>query len=235
MSRCARVRDRAWVVAAALLVAEVWVGAPRCAHADAPGKPAPRQASAAPKSAAPAAKAPYAATPKHPGVLRLKRAGKTVTVTLVKDGQVTADGAEGLAEVMKHRSGAKHAVDGALAMLLASVSDHFGGKVIDVVDGFRPPPGHSNHNTGKAIDLRVEGVPIEVVRDYCQSLDGAGVGFYPAGKYVHLDARKRGRTWTEESPSGHGEGATASTQRRTTGSPKTPSKPPQPAGTTKKH
>ena len=52
------------------------------------------------------------------------------------------------------------------------MSNHFGSRRIDIISGFRPYSPtqytpHSNHNIGHAVDFRVEGVPNEVVRDFC--------------------------------------------------------------------
>jgi hypothetical protein len=179
----------------------------------------------------------FAAAPKHPGVLKLERGGRSTTIALLEGDQLSTKGLDKPGDVLAHKSGAKHAIDGPFARLLVDVSDHFGGRTLHVVDGFRPPPGHSNHNLGKAIDFRVEGVPVDVVRDYCATLDGAGVGYYPGGGYVHLDARKRSRSWTDDSPPAPKTSAkrTSSTARTSgPGSTHTPSGAGHPSGTTKK-
>src|SRR5262245_2752790 len=87
------------------------------------------------------------------------------------------------------------------------VSDHFGGRPIHVVSGFRPYSPkqytpHSNHNHGKAIDFMVEGVPNTVVRDYCRQFQNSGVGFYPNSTFVHLDVRTAKAFWIDYSKPG---------------------------------
>jgi uncharacterized protein YcbK (DUF882 family) len=52
----------------------------------------------------------------------------------------------------------------------------------------------SLHMEGKAIDIRVEGVPLADLRDAAVSLAAGGVGFYPRGDFVHLDTG-RVRYW----------------------------------------
>ena len=47
---------------------------------------------------------------------------------------------------------------------------------------------------GKAIDVRVAGVPLEGLRDAALSLQVGGVGFYPREQFVHLDTG-RVRHW----------------------------------------
>lgn len=43
---------------------------------------------------------------------------------------------------------------------------------------------------GRAIDIRIDGVPLADVRDAAISLQAGGVGFYPRSKFVHLDTGK---------------------------------------------
>lgn len=46
---------------------------------------------------------------------------------------------------------------------------------------------HSQHIEAKAIDIRVPGVPAAELRDAALSLNAGGVGYYPAGQFVHVD------------------------------------------------
>ncbi|MBO3717385.1 MAG: DUF882 domain-containing protein [Candidatus Accumulibacter sp.] len=48
----------------------------------------------------------------------------------------------------------------------------------------------SLHMEGRAIDIRIDGVPLADVRDAAMSLQAGGVGFYPRSKFVHLDTGK---------------------------------------------
>lgn len=45
----------------------------------------------------------------------------------------------------------------------------------------------SLHMQGRAIDVRLEGVPVVDLRDAAMSLQAGGVGFYPRSEFVHLD------------------------------------------------
>jgi uncharacterized protein YcbK (DUF882 family) len=54
---------------------------------------------------------------------------------------------------------------------------------------------YSQHILGKAIDIRVEGVPAAEVRDAALSLKAGGVGFYPSSQFVHVDVGPV-RQWT---------------------------------------
>ncbi|MGH7328661.1 MAG: DUF882 domain-containing protein, partial [Polyangiaceae bacterium] len=61
---------------------------------------------------------------------------------------------------------------------------------------------HSNHNLGRAMDFRVEGVPNEALRDYCRTLKNVGVGYYPNSTFVHLDVRTTPAYWIDFSKPG---------------------------------
>ncbi|MDO9366682.1 MAG: DUF882 domain-containing protein [Methylotenera sp.] len=52
----------------------------------------------------------------------------------------------------------------------------------------------SLHTQAKAIDLNVEGVPLNELRRAAIALHGGGVGYYPNSNFVHIDIG-RVRTW----------------------------------------
>lgn len=52
----------------------------------------------------------------------------------------------------------------------------------------------SLHMVGKAIDIRVPGVPLTTLQRAAVSLKGGGVGFYPEPNFVHVDVG-RVRYW----------------------------------------
>ena len=54
---------------------------------------------------------------------------------------------------------------------------------------------HSEHIEAKALDLRVPGVSAALLRDAALSLAAGGVGYYPAGGFVHVDVGPV-RQWT---------------------------------------
>ena len=53
---------------------------------------------------------------------------------------------------------------------------------------------HSLHMDGKAIDIRLPGVPLAELRDAALSLKAGGVGYYPREQFVHIDTG-RVRVW----------------------------------------
>ena len=52
----------------------------------------------------------------------------------------------------------------------------------------------SQHLLGKAIDVRLRGVPIEDLRDVALAMRRGGVGFYESSDFVHIDTG-RVRSW----------------------------------------
>ncbi len=76
-----------------------------------------------------------------------------------------------------------------------------------IISGYRTPEtnamlrgrsdgvaSHSLHMDGKAIDIRVAGVPLHALRRAALSLRAGGVGYYPASDFVHVDVG-RVRAW----------------------------------------
>ncbi len=92
---------------------------------------------------------------------------------------------------------------GRLMRALAYLADHFNGRTIVVVSGFRSDANESSrHGNGRALDIRVEGVSNETLRDYCLTLSKVGVGYYPRGNFVHIDVRSEAVYWVDWSRPG---------------------------------
>jgi uncharacterized protein YcbK (DUF882 family) len=110
-------------------------------------------------------------------------------------------------ERLMRQGEATHPPDPRLVALVAVVSNHFGGRTLEVVSGYRAYTPtqytpHSNHNFGKALDFRVQGVRNEELRDFCRSLRNAGCGYYPNSTFVHLDVRDAKAYWVDLSRPG---------------------------------
>lgn len=100
------------------------------------------------------------------------------------------------------------AIDTGLLDLLSRVKLALGSaQPLQVISGYRSPATnhvlsehssgvakHSLHMEGKAIDIRIPGVPLAELRRTGLALKGGGVGYYPASDFVHLDVG-RVRTW----------------------------------------
>lgn len=100
-------------------------------------------------------------------------------------------------------------VDGTLTVVLQCIREHF-GKPVTITSGYRTAAHNaavggaksSQHLLGRAADIRVEGVSVEDVAAYAESLmpDWGGVGRYPvkAGRatgWVHVDTRAEKARW----------------------------------------
>ncbi|MEE1654261.1 DUF882 domain-containing protein [Brachymonas sp. G13] len=78
----------------------------------------------------------------------------------------------------------------------------------EIISGYRSPATNerlrttrgggvakqSLHTQGKAVDIRMTGVPLAELRDAAKSLQAGGVGYYPRDNFVHIDTG-RVRYW----------------------------------------
>ncbi len=133
---------------------------------------------------------------------------KSLTVTLADSrGRIRPGVGNRLAEFLRPRDSKKtKAPQRRLLALLAQTSDHFGGRRLHVVSGYRLAKGYTKHESrhvmGAALDFRVEGIPNHVLRDYLRHFDDVGVGFYPNSSFVHFDVRDRNAYWIDLSGAG---------------------------------
>jgi len=92
--------------------------------------------------------------------------------------------------------------------LMAAISRKVGAKrPFEIISGYRSPQTNkalrsvssgvaknSYHMQGKAVDLRLPGVPLKVVRQAALDLRMGGVGYYPKSDFVHVESG-RVRHW----------------------------------------
>ncbi|MCU0676238.1 MAG: LysM peptidoglycan-binding domain-containing protein [Myxococcota bacterium] len=148
--------------------------------------------------------------PRRPGVVSLVRVSTRERLSLrVLDsrGRPRSAARRRVGHLLRHRrTGGEHLPSSRLLELLVRVSDHFGGRAIHVLSGYRPPGGHteesSHHTDGSAIDLRIPGVPNRDLRDFLRTLPDVGVGYYPNSSFVHFDVRSRSAYWVDRSGPG---------------------------------
>jgi uncharacterized protein YcbK (DUF882 family) len=109
------------------------------------------------------------------------------------DGSYNLAALEEASHVLRcRRTDAEKAMDPQLLMLLSHVQDHFGGKPLEIVSGYRNQRKQtSNHFKGTATDFRISGVPPKKIREFAETLDGGGIGIglYPRSGFVHIDVR----------------------------------------------
>ncbi len=144
--------------------------------------------------------------PRRPGVVNLARlaTGQHTTANLRRPGR----GVLGvMRSFLRSTDGRTHNIDPRLLRQLALFSDHFGGRTLEVISGFRPVrrgqhTAHSNHNIGHAVDFRVRGVSNHIVRDFCRTIPNTGCGFYPRSVFIHMDVRSSSAYWVDWSRPG---------------------------------
>jgi uncharacterized protein YcbK (DUF882 family) len=86
---------------------------------------------------------------------------------------------------------------------LQRVANRFPGKTIEIISGHRPDARYtSRHHHGRALDMRVEGVSREMLRDFLRKFDETGVGYYPNSYFVHMDVRDDRGYWVDRSGPG---------------------------------
>jgi len=108
-----------------------------------------------------------------------------------------------------HYAGDVGLIDPQLFEVLYGLRQTLGaGQPFQVISGYRCPTTntmlrgtrgggvarHSLHMEGKAIDIRLPGVPLSELRDAALSLRAGGVGYYPHEQFVHVDTG-RVRSW----------------------------------------
>jgi uncharacterized protein YcbK (DUF882 family) len=103
------------------------------------------------------------------------------------------------------KTGEVRAVRRELYEQLSRIYDHFGGKRVVLVSGFRfGDRTSSRHYHASAMDIRIPGVSINAMYRYAESLDagGMGIGLYPTSGFIHVDFRAPGEPsfrWTDYS------------------------------------
>ena len=122
--------------------------------------------------------------------------GESATFNIGPGGYVRSDQTAALERFLRcRRTDRRSPIDPGVLVLLADIAEHWPGRVVQVLSGFRAPPfgvPHSRHFIGHAIDLRVLGVPTTAVRDYVwREHHSVGVGYYPQNDFIHVDSRTR--------------------------------------------
>lgn len=136
--------------------------------------------------------------------------GERLTLVYAMGEQYVPDALRALNRFLRdHYSGDIGVIDPQLFDLLHRVKTVLGaGQPFQVISGFRCPTTNqalrttrgggvatrSLHMDGKAIDIRLPGVPLGDLRDVALSLHSGGVGYYPREQFVHVDTG-RVRSW----------------------------------------
>jgi uncharacterized protein YcbK (DUF882 family) len=107
-----------------------------------------------------------------------------------------------------HRTGEAHDIDSRLLDLLCDLNLRLDTtEPFHIISGYRSPATnamlhansngvaeHSLHMDGKAVDIRVPGRTLSLLRNTALSMKSGGVGYYPTSDFVHVDVG-RVRHW----------------------------------------
>jgi uncharacterized protein YcbK (DUF882 family) len=132
--------------------------------------------------------------------------GERISVVFAVGHHYVPDGLSTLNRFLRdHYSGVVGQIDPQLFDLLYKTRQELGSdQPFHVISGYRCAATNSHlrnsrgggvarnslHMQGKAIDIRIPGVPLSDLRDAAMSQSVGGVGFYPRDKFVHLDTGK---------------------------------------------
>jgi uncharacterized protein YcbK (DUF882 family) len=122
-----------------------------------------------------------------------------------EDGSYNIESLRQLDHVLRcRRTDDEKPIEPRLFTLLSHVYDHFGGKPLELVSGYRNQRKKtSNHYKGTASDIRIAGVSPQKIEAFAETLDtgGMGIGLYPRSLFVHIDVRPLPSfRWTDYSP-----------------------------------
>ena len=122
-----------------------------------------------------------------------------------RDGSYNIEAMDELNHVLRcRRTDAEKLMDPQLLTYLSHIYDHFGGKPLEIVSGYRNQRKlSSNHTKGTASDIRIAGVAPKQIRAFAETLDrgGMGLGLYPRSGFVHVDVRSPpSYRWIDFSP-----------------------------------
>ena len=135
--------------------------------------------------------------------------GDRLKLTYFEQGRYLKDALEEIDYLLRDfRTGGVHRIDTDLLDQLYDLKLILGIKrPFHIVSGYRSPytnarlhktshgvSKHSLHMEGKAIDIRVEGLDVRLIRNAAVRMGRGGVGYYPTSNFVHLDTG-RFRTW----------------------------------------
>ncbi|WP_448192059.1 DUF882 domain-containing protein [Azospirillum sp. sgz301742] len=129
--------------------------------------------------------------------------GEQVKAAYWAQGRYLREGMREINRLMRdHHNGAVHAMDPRLLDVLFHLQNRVGTRgPIQIVSAYRSPQTnamlqeadpdgvatHSYHMEGKAVDIRIPGLPLRTLHRAALSLRAGGVGYYPSSNFVHVD------------------------------------------------
>lgn len=152
--------------------------------------------------AMPAANAAYSRIYEKKVSLLNMHTGERIRTAYWERGKYIPGALKEIAKVLRdHRSGERHPIDPRLLDLIQQLQYKTGSsKEFQVVSAYRSPATNaalsaqshgvaknSLHMQGKAVDIRLPGIPLHVLRRAAMSMHAGGVGYYPQSNFIHVD------------------------------------------------
>ncbi len=129
--------------------------------------------------------------------------GEHISLVYVEGGRYVPEALGALNQFLRdHYSGVVGAIDPKVFDVLHRVQQLIGGaQTFEIISGFRDADTnarlratrgggvarHSLHVDGRAIDVRMPGISLNILRDAALSVRAGGVGYYARDKFIHLD------------------------------------------------
>ena len=135
--------------------------------------------------------------------------GEKLSIVYAEGGDYVPEALKAIDRLLRdHRTGDIHAIDPALLDQLSDLAEAAGShRPYEVICGYRCPATNamlrdngrgvarkSLHMSGRAIDIRLPGVPLSALRETALTLAAGGVGYYPQSDFIHIDTG-RVRHW----------------------------------------
>jgi uncharacterized protein YcbK (DUF882 family) len=115
------------------------------------------------------------------------------------------------------RTGTEKPINPHLFEVLSIIQDHFEGRTIELVSGFRNQERTTSyHFHGSASDIKVAGVSDRELHKFVSTLDtgNMGLGLYPRAGFIHVDVRPDSYRWVDWSPPGNDMGHPKKSRKR---------------------
>jgi len=135
--------------------------------------------------------------------------GERLRLTYAERGRIIPEALEEVSNFLRDfRTGDRHQIDPGLLDVLHQLRDRAGSDgTYEIISAFRSPRTNqmlrnnstgvaegSLHMQGRAIDVRLRGVPTARLREIALDLKAGGVGYYPGSDFIHVDTG-RVRFW----------------------------------------
>ncbi len=135
--------------------------------------------------------------------------GERLSAVYAEGGAYVPEALQAINRLLRdHRTDEVHPIDPALLDQLSALTELTGGSgCYEVICGYRSAKTNamlrerssgvakgSLHLQGRAIDVRLPGVPLARLRDAARHMAAGGVGYYPKSDFLHMDTG-RVRSW----------------------------------------